>query len=129
MEVLRTKHLDARPPSAASLDTYLDCEHHQQHSDKCGGTTLRRGRAVSGKLSEPPELAPTFCSGERLVAADCRRLRGVVRQQANFLTRQRGSSILNNLEFLERGGETPTREKLDSFGKYHLFIRSYYVKK
>ena len=24
MEVLRTKHLDARPPSAASLDMYLD---------------------------------------------------------------------------------------------------------
>ena len=24
MEVLRTKHLDARPPSAASLDTFLD---------------------------------------------------------------------------------------------------------
>ena len=57
--------------------------HHQRHVDGGGKITLWRGRALEDGISEPPALATVFCCGKQGVAADCCRLRRVVRQRAS----------------------------------------------
>ena len=86
-EVLRAKHPAAWPPTASSMDTYPDSppelfpmEINEKNGDRGGGTNLRRGRAGGDRISDPLALAPAFQSGKQGAAANCFRLRGVVKQ-------------------------------------------------
>ena len=86
MEVLRTKHLDAHPPSAASLETYQDRPQELVPLDITNDTVTEVAGLLSGGadpggggISEPSALSPAFWSGERGVVADVSRLREVVR--------------------------------------------------
>ena len=96
--MLLTKHPDARHLTAASLYTYPDCPPEIVTVDINNDMVTEVAARLSGGtgpggngLSEPPALAPVFCSGEGVVADDCYRLRGVVRQRAAPMARLPGN--------------------------------------
>ena len=90
MEVLCTKHSEAYPPTAASLDTYPDRPPEFVPVDITDDTvTEMAGRIYVGSgpggdgISEPRALVPAFRSDEQGAVADCCRLRGVFKKWAS----------------------------------------------
>ena len=87
MKVLRTKHTDARPPTAASMESCTDHPPDIFLVDITDDTVTEVAGQISGGaglgkggLSDPSTLATEFLSGERGTAADFCGLRGVVEQ-------------------------------------------------
>ena len=87
MEVIHTKYPDARPASAASMDTYTDQAPELVPVYITEDTVMEvAGRLPSGsgmggeRLSEPPALAPEIRSVQRGVLADNSGLHGVARE-------------------------------------------------
>ena len=92
MEVLHTKHMNARPPSAASLDTYTGRPPEIIPVDITDGTfmevvgRLSEGAGLGGvRLNEPATLYPDIRGGKRRVATDGDGIFGVARKQGNAL--------------------------------------------
>ena len=81
MDMLHTKHPNARPPSASSLDTYTGRPLELVPLDITDDTVIEVSGRLSrgagpggGRISEPTKLDPEIRGGEQVAATDSCRL-------------------------------------------------------